>query len=109
MAGLKVPTEVIVGGTAAQRVAAIERLQRNRPGTACSTVFRAPAGCPCCVGQVLFRVALTRLLREERPDRLTIELDAAAHAERTLAMLEDEWFSKVLQIERVERLTDGNK
>lgn len=109
MAAPKVPTEVVVGGTAAERVVAIERLHSDRPAAARATVFAAPAGCPCCVGQVTFRVALTRLLREARPDRLIIELDATAHAERTLAMLEDQWFSQVLQIERVERLTSSHK
>ncbi|MEO7403120.1 MAG: GTP-binding protein, partial [Burkholderiales bacterium] len=107
LAIVEVPTTIIVGGTAAERGAAIERLRLERAATEPATVFGAPAGCLCCVGLVTFRVALTRLLREERPGRLIIELDGSDHADRTLAMLRGEWFSKALRIERVERLTSS--
>ncbi|MGE5339733.1 MAG: hypothetical protein ACM3PU_18045 [Gemmatimonadota bacterium] len=47
------------------------------------------AGCPCCVGQVALRVAVTRLLRRHRPQRLLLLLSSADHAERVRHLLGD--------------------
>lgn len=36
-------------------------------------------GCPCCVGRVQMQVDLVRLVREDRPRGVLIELPDAAH------------------------------
>lgn len=38
-----------------------------------------PAACPCCVGRVQLQVELARLLRQQRPRGVQIELRDAAH------------------------------
>lgn len=39
-----------------------------------------PRACPCCVGRVQMQVELARLIREERPPGVQIELMDATHA-----------------------------
>ena len=36
-------------------------------------------GCPCCIGRVEMQVALARLIREQRPRGVVIELADASH------------------------------
>jgi hypothetical protein len=38
-----------------------------------------PAACPCCVGRVQMQVELARLIREQRPQGVQIELADAGH------------------------------
>ena len=40
------------------------------------------AGCPCCVGSVVLRAALTRLWRGHRPAHTLLLIDARRHLER---------------------------
>ena len=47
----------------------------------------APPGCACCLGNVSFRVALVRLLRDARPQQVLIELATREHLDGTLAAL----------------------
>lgn len=63
------------------------------------TVREAPPGCACCVGAVGFRVALTRLLREARPDRLVIELGPADHVDEARRTLRGEYFAAVIALD----------
>jgi len=47
-----------------------------------------PRNCPCCVGRVELQVALARVIREQRPRGVLIELADASHQtalRRTLA------------------------
>ncbi len=39
-----------------------------------------PRACPCCVGRVQMQVELARLIREERPPGVQIELMDVTHA-----------------------------
>lgn len=57
-----------------------------------------PPGCACCVGNVPFRVALTRLMRDARPDGLVVELGALDHREQVERMFADPWFSKAIKL-----------
>jgi hypothetical protein len=50
---------------------------------------RLSTGCPCCAGQVPFRVALIRLLRAHRPRSLLLLLDDDQHLVRVRALLAD--------------------
>ena len=125
-----VVTTVIAGGARAQRVDIIERylaetsinerrlvvtapvllgpsIARSVAAGPSTVVVEAPGGCACCIGGVTFRVFLTRQLRSSTPSRLILELAASDHTERIIAMLGDEWFSKVLTIETIERLTSS--
>jgi len=46
------------------------------------SVQTLPPGCPCCVGLVLLRTALTRLVRQRQPTHLLILATDAAHLPR---------------------------
>lgn len=50
---------------------------------------RLSTGCPCCAGQVHFRVALIRLLREHRPRSVLLLLNDDQHIARVRALLAD--------------------
>jgi hypothetical protein len=58
----------------------------------------AGGGCLCCVGQVSFRVALTKLLREARPDRVIIELGHEDHLRRAIATVTGDHLSRALRL-----------
>lgn len=38
-----------------------------------------PSACPCCVGRVQLQVDLVKLIREQRPPGVRIEIPEAAH------------------------------
>jgi len=114
-----VPTLVLIGPSGAGKSTLISRLVVARPhgeSWAVLTNGRATAplapcdgvavaevggGCVCCTAQVALRVAMTRLLREARPARLFIELDAASHVREALRMLRSPWLAPVVAIEAV--------
>jgi len=52
-------------------------------------VARLGGGCVCCVGQVPLRVALTRLMRAERPEHLLLLLADNQHLPRIRSLLTD--------------------
>ena len=52
-----------------------------------TTVARLAPGCVCCVGSVPMRVALTRLLRQQRPASVLLLIAANTHRERVERML----------------------
>ncbi len=114
-----VPTFVLIGPSGAGKSTLISRLVAARPhgenwavltngrGSAQVTpsdgvaVAEVGGGCVCCTAQVALRVALTRLLREARPARLCIELDAASHVREALRTLRSPWLAPVVAIEAV--------
>jgi G3E family GTPase len=55
-------------------------------------------GCICCSAQVGLRVALTRLLRDARPQRLLIEPSSQARVNEVLKLLADRWLAPVLDV-----------
>jgi G3E family GTPase len=93
----------------AERIAVLltERGEAAPPGLANATVVAAEPGCVCCVGQMSLRVALTRLLRETRPERVYIELAEPAHLARALATLRSPWLAPVLDIAEVDGVADA--
>jgi hypothetical protein len=114
-----VPTLVLVGPSGAGKTTLISRLLAARPHAETwavlandrgavrigprdgVTVAEIGGGCVCCTAQVALRVALTRLLREARPARLFVELDAASHTREALKTLRNPWLASVLAIEAV--------
>jgi hypothetical protein len=50
---------------------------------------RLGAGCVCCLGQVLLRVGLTRMVRMVRPDAVLLVLSHGDHLARVRALLAD--------------------
>ena len=120
MAALRdIPTDVIAVGDARAQSHTLARWIQHKPApehwamlagggwlslpTAIGlTVRPLPPGCACCVGNVVFRVTLMRLLRELRPDRLIVTLAADDHVERALELLRDE-FVGVLTLAKVVR------
>jgi len=66
---------LVAGGTRAERSALVAKLLAEH------RTWRAltPAACPCCVGRVELQVSLARLLRDEKPARVFVELPDATH------------------------------
>lgn len=52
-------------------------------------LVRLAPGCVCCIGQLPLRVALTRLVRQHRPDHLLVLLADDAHRDRVRQLLAD--------------------
>ena len=114
-----VPTLVLIGPSGAGKTTLISRLLAARPhGETWAvlandrgavrirprdgvSVAEVGGGCVCCTAQVSLRVALTRLLREARPARLFVELDAASHTSEALKTLRNPWLASILAIEAV--------
>jgi energy-coupling factor transporter ATP-binding protein EcfA2 len=113
-----VPTLVLIGPSGAGKTTLISRLLAARPhgetwavltngrgvvriGAGDGVSVAEVGGCVCCTAQVALRVALTRLLRETRPARLFVELDAASHTSQALKTLRNPWFAPIVAIEAV--------
>ena len=68
----------------------------SRDGISLSEV---PGGCLCCVNGAPFQVALARLLRQARPDRLLIEPSGLGHPAQLLEQLRDSPWQQVLAVQ----------
>lgn len=71
------------------------------------TVAEVDPGCICCTSVVSMRVALTRLLREARPQRLYVELAEGTHLRDALRTLGSPWLAPVLGRIAVIGVLDG--
>jgi len=69
-------------------------------------VREVAGGCICCSGRLHLRVALTRLLREVRPDRLLIEPTGLGHPAGIIDTLRDEWLAQALDVRATLCLVD---
>jgi G3E family GTPase len=119
-----VPTLVVTGRRGAGKTTLIARLLGERPASATWAVLvnergaariepapgvavaEVAGGCPCCTAHLSLRVALTRLLREARPARLFVELDAESHVDATLKTLSGPWLAPVLALGPVVEVVD---
>lgn len=121
-----VPTLVVCGAAGAGKSALVARLLAERPRGetwavlaggrgplpiepgAGVAVARLGGGCVCCAAQVALRVALTKLLRAARPERLFVELDPASHVRAAVKGLREPWLAAVLAIEAVVCVVNGS-
>ena len=74
-----------------------------------SMVKEVPGGCMCCAAGVPMQVAVNRLLRDARPDRLLIEPSGLGHPRRVLETLDSEYFRGVLDLRASLCLVDPRK
>ena len=72
-------------------------------------VQEVPGGCMCCTAGLPMQVALNRLLKEARPDRLLIEPTGLGHPVEVLGVLSSEHYQEVLSIQRIVTLVDARK
>jgi G3E family GTPase len=86
-----------------------ERGEAVLPRLAEVAVAEAEPGCVCCVGQVGLRVALTRLLRDSRPERLYVELTEPSHLGAALKTLGNPWLAPVIRVESVIGVADASR
>ncbi|MGH8617162.1 MAG: CobW family GTP-binding protein [Burkholderiales bacterium] len=69
-------------------------------------VREVAGGCVCCAANVPLRVAMTKLLREVKPDRVLIEPTGLSHAARVHDTLADAWLQEALQLQATLCLVD---
>jgi G3E family GTPase len=61
-------------------------------------VKEIPGGCMCCAAGVPLQVAVNRIVRETKPQRLLIEPSGLGHPKRVLDTLQGKHFQKVLSM-----------
>lgn len=114
-----VPAVVLRGGSIQERDAAITRLAeleatgrpiavlrlgsgvfggQSLPPPPHIVIQQAMIGCPCCTSTVLFRIALVKLLRTNRPARLIIDLGAGDHVAVLEMQLKGESLCRVARV-----------
>ena len=130
-----VPTNVITGFLGAGKTTAILSLFRRRPvgerwavlvnefgeiGIDASLLGGAdagdglfirevPGGCMCCASGLPMQVALNRLLRDARPDRLLIEPTGLGHPREIIEALQQPEYASALTLQAVITLVDARK
>ncbi len=73
----------------------LETIQQDAPNTL--ALIRIAPGCLCCIGNVVLRVSINRLLRQ-RPLHLWISLAATAHLDQLRTLLQSPPFAASLQL-----------
>ena len=124
-----VPTNLITGFLGVGKTTAIRHLLAHRPGSERWAVLvnefgevgvdgaaleageavairELPGGCLCCTMGAPLRVTLTRLIREQRPDRLLIEPTGLGHPARVLDTLRADGLGQALDVQASVCLVD---
>ncbi|MCB9682494.1 MAG: GTP-binding protein [Alphaproteobacteria bacterium] len=127
-----VPTTIVTGFLGVGKTTAILDLFRHRPagerwavlvnefgevgidgalleGDAGTVVREIPGGCICCSSGVQLQVDLTRLLAEQRPDRLIIEPTGLASPASILDLLRRPWFAEPIAVRAVITLVEPRR
>ncbi|GAA5218479.1 CobW family GTP-binding protein [Corallincola platygyrae] len=69
-------------------------------------IKEVPGGCMCCTSGVPMHVALTQLIRQQKPDRLLIEPSGLGHPKEVLQSLTSDLFKGVLELRATVTLVD---
>nr|WP_255705764.1 MULTISPECIES: GTP-binding protein [unclassified Ectothiorhodospira] len=69
-------------------------------------VREVSGGCICCTGAMNLRVALTRILREIRPDRLLLEPTGLGHPTGIVDTLRDPWLASAARLGNITCIVD---
>lgn len=123
-----IPTNMVMGFLGAGKTTAILHLLEQKPieekwavlvnefgqvgidgaifEAAGAIVREVPGGCLCCAAGLPFQVAVNRLLKEVKPDRLLIEPTGLGHPKRVLDMLAKGFFRSVLDVRAAICLVD---
>lgn len=70
-------------------------------------ISEVPGGCMCCAAGVPMQIALSRLLKQARPDRLFIEPTGLGHPREVLQTLSSGHNKEVLSVQKVITLVDA--
>lgn len=62
------------------------------------TAEHLQAGCPCCVGQVVFRTRLVQWLRKSRPTQVLLLTTDPSHFDTLRAQLADSWLRAAVHV-----------
>ena len=62
------------------------------------TAERLQAGCPCCVGQVVFRTRLVQWLRKSRPTQVLLLTTDPSHVDTLRSQLADSWLRAAVHV-----------
>lgn len=77
--------------------AQLETLEQDLPHTL--ALIRIAPGCLCCIGNVVLRVSINRLLRQ-RPQHLWISLANTGHIDQLRTLLQSPPFDSLLELEK---------
>ncbi|TVQ74458.1 MAG: GTP-binding protein [Chromatiaceae bacterium] len=69
-------------------------------------VREVSGGCICCTGAMNLRVALTKILREIRPDRLLVEPTGLGHPTGIVDTLRDPWLASAARLGNITCIVD---
>jgi len=70
-------------------------------------IQEVPGGCMCCTAGVSMQVALNKLLKRAKPDRLLIEPTGLGHLKDVLKVLSAEHYQTVLTLQKTITLVDA--
>ncbi len=84
-------------------------LEGNKKEGESVVIFEVPGGCMCCTAGLSMQIALSRLLANDRPDRLLIEPTGLGHPREVLEVLCSESYKNVLSVQKTLTLVDARK
>ena len=73
------------------------------------TISQLPGGCMCCTNGLPMQMALNLLLAKSNPHRLLIEPTGLGHPKEVLAVLSNEYYREVLNLQATLTLIDSRK
>ncbi|WP_016954426.1 CobW family GTP-binding protein [Catenovulum sp. SX2] len=123
----KIPTNLITGFLGVGKTTTIQHLLKHKPAEQTWAVLvnefgeigvdgallqdsgallkQVPGGCMCCVQGVGMRVGLNELIKQ-KPDRILIEPTGLGHPKQIMQTLQDEIFSKYLDVRATITMVD---
>ncbi|TVR90860.1 MAG: GTP-binding protein [Spirochaetaceae bacterium] len=74
-----------------------------------AAVKEVAGGCMCCTASLPTQIALTMLIRKTRPQRIIIEPTGLGHPTQLLAMLQEEHYRNVIELQSIICLIDPRR